>query len=549
MTTASLKLWNNIPYTEGCIVVPKLTSLSIPSEDPIASFEGLEISRSSMFSEVKVRASYEDLWNCNYLLIEFESNNGKDFSFYGWVDNVLCTSDSEGYPITTIQWHVDLWRTWANRVIFGSGIVKKRPHLGSAPPQEYSYRYLLPKTPREIISSDRIYWVYLNTSKTFEGITTTQYLAYPIASWNALQDYQLKLSGTLDEWKKCPTLQETLNGNFDELFNLDPDAIYSAFLSPVAPCSYTVSDYQVTMTGSWVGKTMTLDYAAAVPQYSPVYEAFSFTTMAETTDTTIYNITDFDRTPIGALPWGLAVNGGDYRVINSDISMYLSIRFTTADIPVEKSASAGLEFLIPLKTIPIGTNAKSSYLYSGQADYDRRVMDIQRVQSAQSGLAGIGNSAVQGAMAGGMLGAIGGPIGAAGGALIGGVSAAVGGTLSTISDYYISGVANDKMMDATLTQKAQQSSYLTQPSSGTDWLEYGALPQILPMQWDDYSITQRTQDIALYGAHVNEPMASCHNLIYEGGPLQIVNLEVTGEMPLQAREYIRNRFANGVVLK
>ena len=122
----------------------------------------------------------------------------------------------------------------------------------------------------------------------------------------------------------------------------------------------------------------------------------------------------------------------------------------------------------------------------------------------------------------------------------------VGSTISTIAENQIAGVANDMLMDATIRQKSQQTGSLILPSSGIDWVDFGYGPQLIPLQWDDYSITQRSQDMALYGAHVDEPRTSCQSLLTAGGPLQIANCTVTGEVPVQAKRYIKERLSNGV---
>ena len=63
---------------------------------------------------------------------------------------------------------------------------------------------------------------------------------------------------------------------------------------------------------------------------------------------------------------------------------------------------------------------------------------------------------------------------------------------------------------------------------------------------DAYSQTQRTNDISLYGVHVSEPKTSCQSLIDAGGPVQIDNAVVTGPVPVEAKQYIRQRLAQGV---
>ena len=69
---------------------------------------------------------------------------------------------------------------------------------------------------------------------------------------------------------------------------------------------------------------------------------------------------------------------------------------------------------------------------------------------------------------------------------------------------------------------------------------------VVKRTFDDYSLTQRENDLELYGATVSEPMESCQSLVDTGGPLQIANLTVRGDIPVEAKQFFRTRFAKGV---
>lgn len=540
MTSATVELWKDTGYTEGCFEVPSPTATYLKSPD--YEYEDLEIPTSALFSELKLRASVGRLLQCSYLRLTVYWNNGGTGTFYGWVDKVSVASDTEDSPMTRVQWHVDLWRTYIDKVTLGAGIVKRRTASGDLPPQSYGNRYTLTKTARDILPTSTIKWVLLNLTKTVSGTTTTQTYVYPVD----LGDQQGSESITIgSDSVICPSFEDTLTGRFDEVLGIDPDAIFGAFISPVPPSAATEGANGWSME-AWDGIKTDKGFAVFVPGYShPPYQPQGSTTMAQTTDTVAYVVTDMDMQAVGALPWGISVNRVTYRTVNCDTAAYLSIRFSTSLDPTGPEPLNGLEFTIPLKTIGVTTNAKSSYVYSGQQELDREQMAIQRQQALYSGLGSIANQAIQGAMGGAMIGvATGGS--AAMGAGIGGGSSGVGGAISTVTDYFVSGWANDKMMDATIRQKARQTSYMTLPSSGTDWLYYGHSPQLVPLQWDDYSITQRTQDMTLYGAHVEEPRSSCQSLLTAGGPLQIANCTVTGSVPPEAKRYIKDRLASGV---
>lgn len=556
MTSATVEIWKDTGYTEGCMEVPKTSSTL---SDPDFTFSGLEISTSSLFSEVKVKEDFESLYDCSYLRMTLEMNNGDDVVVYGWIDSVSVGSDSASSPMTRIQWHVDMWRTYISQVTFGSGIIKRRTAEGDLPTQPYTSRYSMAKTPRELFPESDWIWVYLNYTYTETSgdtsFTKTNTMCYPVDP-NDITKQIIIFGLTASYIGKCPSYVNTVEGSFDELLGLDPDAVYGAFLSPVPPGPVSVeptSKNWYTIPG-WANMQFKkisdtsgfYTFRRSGDEGDP-YALQSFTTMAQTTDTTSYILTDMDRQPVGVLPWGIAVNGGTYRIVNCDTTMYLSLRFNASSGNIDGMQPVnGLEFTIPMKTIGVTSNAKSSYIYSGQQELDREQMAIQRTQALQSGLVNIGNQAVQGALSGGILGALGGPGGVALGAAVGAGSSIIGSAIGTAGEYAISGIANDKMMDATLRQKAQQTSYMTMPSAGQDWVYNGHVPQLIPFQWDDYSITQRAQDMQLYGAHVDEPRTSCQDLLMAGGPLQIANLVVTGSVPVQAKTYIKQRLANGV---
>lgn len=553
MTSATVEIWKDTGYTEGCMEVPKTSSTL---SNPDFTLTGLEISSSSLFSEVKVKDDFESLYDCSYLRMTLEMNNGDDVVVYGWIDNVSVGSDSASSPMTRIQWHVDMWRTYISQVTFGSGIVKRRKAEGDFPPQPYGNRFTLTKVPRDILpttlsrTGKKVVWVYLNYTadvsiypNTVKGIST---LCYPVQCEDLSGGAEYAYDDNGMVW--FPNWEYTILGGYDEVFGLDPDSIFGAFISPVPPSTASRDSLNGWLMSNWKLVRLKDNNGAFFWNRTDdnPYTEQSFTTMAETSDIISYIITDLDRAPIGVLPWGIAVNGGKYRTLNCDTAMYLAIRFLSAGFTDGLQAANGMEFTIPLKTIAVTTNAKSTYLYSGQQELDREQMALQREQAMLSGYANMGNQAVQGAAAGAMLGALGGPVGMVGGAAIGAISSAVGGAIGTTADYAISGMINDRMMDATLRQKAQQTSYMTLPSAGQDWVVFGHSPQLIPVQWDDYSITQRAQDMLLYGAHVDEPRTSCQDLLTAGGPLQIANLVVTGSVPVQAKAYIKQRLANGV---
>ena len=149
-----------------------------------------------------------------------------------------------------------------------------------------------------------------------------------------------------------------------------------------------------------------------------------------------------------------------------------------------------------------------------------------------------------GAMAGSVLG----PLGMGVGALIGGVTSALGGAITTSANYaYQTGAYADEMTRINDYKAARQTNSLYFVGGGFDCLNNGIEGiHLVKLTFDDYSLTQRENDLELYGATVSEPMESCQSLVNTGGPLQIVNLTVRGDIPVEAKQFFRTRFAKGV---
>lgn len=567
MTTAKVEIWKDCGYTEGGLEVPSSTTLS----NPDFTFTGLQISRETLFSQFKVKSAYELLYDCSYLRMTMDMNNGDDIVLYGWIDRTACGSDTANNPMTIIDWHVDYWRTYFNSAKFGSGLVTKRPASTNDPPQSYSFITNTSDGTTQSLTTGNddtsYYWAIVNVTTTDSSVGTTFFQTF---SWMVNPNIpDTRYTAKYQTYEaQCPSYRETVTGQFDELLNLDPDAIYSAWLSPVAPSTFTVSSGYFYMDGWRVkqvesgSNTYGCFFPVTSASPSTVYSERSIGVSVKTTDTDTFIICDMDNEPCYQFPYGLNVTEAYYRIVNADVSAYLSYRFVTDGSTKAEAGSNTLTCNIPLKTIAVSTNAYSSYLYSGQQEYDRRQMQIQRQLSATQSITSTLGSSTNNVV----LSSIGGEkkstttniddaglatsastmtkAGMSKGAA--GLITAGTGLIGSAIDYWATGVANDRMMNATLRYKASQASTLTLPSSGTDYIGYGSKPKIRCLTWDTYSKQQRQNNIDIYGVEVNEPNTYCKTLISKGGPLQIQNLTVTGQIPVGAKQYFRQRFADGV---
>lgn len=567
MTSATVRIWRDCGFTEGTLEVPSKTS-SLPTAT--YTFTLPAVPREDLFNSFRVKHAYEDLYDCNYLQVTYDFNNGDDVSVYGWIDSVRVISDTAGSPNTLIEWHTDLWRTFLSKATFGAGVVTKRPSSGTVPPQTYSNMTQLATgaTTSVIPSSASTYWwAIMNITVASAGDTLFQTRAWPINPKYPTNHLTIAYGS---EQAQAPSFYETVTGLFDEAFGLDPDTIYAAWISPIAPSVWSSTAGVVNMSGWKVAYDTAGTAGAFYPDQSlegaDYYAEYTQSLSVETNDTDTYVLCDMDNSPVYQLPWGVKVTSARSRIVNADVSAYISIRFLTSELDGDEAGASGLTCNIPLKSLGISSNALSSYIYSGQQEYDRRSMSIARDQALVSGITsaftGSTNNAVMASLGEGTTTSTNRLLRQAAvstnamatttsrkGGLSKGAAAGItmgAGVIGAAIDWVAAGYFNDSTMDATTDYKAQQASVLTLPSSGVDYINHGNVPLIRLLQWDDYSIQQRDNDIALYGITVREPMTSCQSLINQGGPIRIQNLNVTGSIPPGAKHYFRERFAQGV---
>lgn len=544
-------MWNDCGFTEGCIEVPSKTSV-LPEPDLVFDRD-FNPSMTKMFSEIQLKADYLSLMNVSYLEVTYTMNNSDELVVYGWVDSVSMKSDSANYPMTVVNWHIDLWRTFLSKAEFGMGTVMRRPLKGTShPPQSYPYRYRTVKpsfTPKRLCGSDSIWWVIMTVNSTAaQDTSVTTVYAVPVSIESPSTALYIDVGGA----KKTVSLAEFISGTWDETLGLMPETVKSMFLSPVAPNTVSGSGTQsspLSMTG-WGGRLVSVDKDTYVMHSTnAVYREFTATlpSTVASDDVDSYIVTGFDGEVIGSIPWGLSCKDYTYRLVVATASAYIQIRFDGI-----ASRPEGLCFTIPLIAMEVTENSWSTYVYSGarQTDIDQRRLQAES-QAVSSGIS-TGVSALQGgisgAMMGAMAGAVGGPIGMVAGALIGGVGASLASGLTAGANYaYQTGRYADEAQRISDYAHASQPNGLLMAGSGFDVLSHGNLGIYLScLTMDDYSKGVRESDIEMFGVNVEEPTESCQSLVDAGGPLRIANLIVRGDIPVGAKQYIKGRLASGV---
>ena len=265
----------------------------------------------------------------------------------------------------------------------------------------------------------------------------------------------------------------------------------------------------------------------------------------KTTDTERFVITDQDGAVVGSIPWGLTVQSYTYRCVISASAGYVQFRFDGLN-----SSAEGLQFTIPLPTLDITSNSWSDYVYSGQRDYDIEQRRIARERALVEGLGGALSGGAQGAMLGGLKESqsfLPSTRSIANATAFGflGAGASIAGSLI---NYASAGYYNEKLQSASDMLQARQLDSITTPGNGCDWLYYGRPYQIRSIVPDDYSLGRFENDVSLNGISVSEPTADCTALIHGTGPLAIENLIVRGNIPAEAKQYIKQKINDGVRL-
>lgn len=543
--SVTIELWKDTGYTESGVERPPVgATLS----NPDYTYYGLNPARDELFSSVQIKAPYTDLYQCSYLKATYDFNESDPLVLYGWIDSITLVSDTADYPNTRINWHVDLWRTYCNEADYKAGTIRRRPEGGLVPPQPYPYRYLTADGRFELIINTLWWGLFNYVEDDGNGNTRVRWCAIPVdTTGNSAYYISYYIGGNSFQ---TLSLNQLLFGDFEERYGIDPESVISFCLSPIAPCTYlgtgTSSDpirletaygWSLTEVGSYA-------YFMATGGHTQHYQDYtrSLSVPIKSDDISTYVLTNFDGSTVGTLPWGLEVQNYTYRLVNCITGQYIQIRFDGL-----MSQPEGLCFTVPLPMLSVTSNSWSSYVYSGQREYDLQMRNAQTDQeterSALSTVSSILSTAGLGMMFGGLGTAKGSTLAKGAGAT------GIGGIVETVGNY-----ASDKLYFNNEYQKwedykaSNQTDNIILPGDGEDFIFHGGRLAFTRLSIDGYSAQQRLHDIQMYGVHVTEPDTDCNNIVNAGGPLQITNMTVGGNIPVEAKEYIRAMFSNGVRL-
>ena len=541
----SLDLWKDVGYTEGDYEIPAVNiALPLVTAD-ISISDTIIPSKSGVFSKMQIKRSWEELRYISYLKATYELSSGNETVIYGWVDSVTLLSDSEDAPMCQIDWHIDYWRTYKGSAVFGKGLVKRKSEFNA--PQMSQPIYWEMDEPDVLKfeggqttgTGNPLYWLYityLTSVGTSSGSTYIEYYCAPLAEGSDIYitDFEgLHTGYTLG-------LGSLLGGTWEENLGLDPSKIKGAWILPIPPCRLTGSGTQSSpycLERMWYthrnSDQNSYFYYLGGGTGSPTDEFYYDFTEKDfdavvTDDLGRWVITGFDGEIVGELPWGLTTYYLTARVCISANSCYMQIREST------DSHAVGQCYTIPAPVVDTVENAMSTYNYTGQRAYDMEMRQIQ----VYSQIAGSSTNAIGGAIAGGTSG--GGGVGAAAGAAVGLTTSLVGAGLNQ----HVFNPMIQEAKDALVSK--QSSGLLLSGATIADIIYHGKTPRLAKLKADEVSILRWKSKTARYGFECNVNYDSCQSLVTAGGPLQITDLTVSGDIPSEAKVYIKSLFARGV---
>lgn len=470
-----------------------------------------------------------------------ELTDGSTISFSSWPDRIVYAgrgcSRSEGSILTSTIFTIRVNGTTA---LTSTGSNENPgPVLSAEPVDQYVRDILGDAVFNTLVNGDTIVFSNIYGLYRTAGLSQSVYdTPLPSGGLRTLE-WELDVSDAVPN----STVLTYNNGTFGDYW-----VVANGTLSTSSVAITTTTEATTTADYGVVEATyQTNDYMYLYTKTNKFAEfSGSLSVPVTTTDTEQFILTDLDGSVVGNVPWGLTLKDYTYRVVVSATSAYAQFRFDGLN-----SSAEGLQFSIPLPPLDITSNSWSEYTYSGQRDYDIEQRKIARDRALVEGLGGALAGGAQGAMLGGLkesqtfLPSTATIMNASMFGLLG-AGASVAGSLI---NYGSATHYNDRLQSASDMLQAKQIDSIVTGGNGCDWLYHGRPYQLRSLVPDDYSLTRYDENVALNGIEVSEPERVCSTLIFNArGPLRIENLVVGGPIPAEAKQYIKQKFNDGVRL-
>ena len=554
LTISKLKMWKDPGYTRNCPEMPPIGSKKLPATPDYSLTAGdtLRPHKGSTLTELHLPLSYSKVFDMSYLYIEATDGNGT-IKLFGWITGIYQRSTAADG--VTITWDVDWWRSYSGSITYKSGIITKSPDSTYKRPYRTQPRYWKIKTVTELMETTATssLWVYMPTvwttvSANYEATSKIVTLMSPINAAFQITPGGTSLTGVATEFLFNGLVDEMIAGMSTGTVTVN---LLSCYIAPIAPddWSWDGSKWACVYNRNYAAITNAQGYSIIVPSDSQpgVTASMSFTAV-QTSDTERVVITDYNGNVFGYLPYGVSFDSVDMVLDVGTTGAYLDITFKSSSmfpaaldskLKRKSGSSSGCSFSIPMISIPITENQWSDYVTSGQRDYD---VTSARIANDQKAVGGI-ESTINAGIGGGVTGASAGPLGAIGG-IIGGLAA---GGITTGVNYALGENFNQQLQEAKDQLYANQKNGILIPGNSynkttTDNTYY---PLMIVQEADTVSAAEYTADIALNGYDVN----ICGNLTINGnttGSYKIINMTVTGNVPPQAKQYIKDKFQQGI---
>ena len=587
-----IELWKDPGYMLGGVEIPGVgyadgADLGTPDEDMVLD-RPLLPDRFTNHYEIKVDGMIgDDVTYYRYMRLHVPQENADDFLLYCWITDVIRNAATA--PACIIRYEIDYWRTYLANLTFGRGTVTRCSDPTYRRPRSLQPRYrkiseIIPlnKTGTAVSTGndEASPWVvalYVNKDAD-DRITKITKAFFPFdntrfGGFGTFYENTGDLINPVYTARITMSITTVYNGQIDEAMGLDPESVIAVYISPICPSSgYVYWDANLSGgSGGWNAGLAGVKTNGGVSwiEESETFSApeeFLFTPDGITANDVIsYAITGMQGEVVGMLPYGVTITGARVSVDCGASGGYLHVAFESSIVPdgtdelggyamnagPKFAGSAGLAFTVPLISVPVTSNALSSYVYSGQRDYDIENARISKDQALVNGLTGVVTGGASGGIAGAMIksSAATAGIGALAGAA---VSAGMAGV-----QYAVQGWIDDRLQDAKDTLYSNQTANVLIPGGSRYYVIHSQLTGqknlhgacIVALEMDEISAGEYADDVILNGYETQIPSLDVTPFVTAGGPLRIENMYIGGEdVPYRAIAAIKDMFLRGVYI-
>lgn len=453
----------------------------------------------------------------------------------GWIDRTEEVSISAKIN-TRVYWHVDHWLTaltWGDRIpSLLEGRIKRGPAILARPESvqprlwEYAEKF-------EIATESQAGapWVIVLHTANYTDTKGATFTYFYVKFWPTKRSLTVVESSTS---YTCQTIQiNTIYGGLtEEYLGIDANSVVGIWFSPIPPCNVSVLSPERYKPASTTSTGYGFyNVTAGISYFGTPQKCINTPAELKTDDNSKWTVIDPYLTSYGTLPWGQS-STSVYATIDIGTSgAFMTLDFRNGD----SEPGTGRQIQIPLIGAPITSNAMSSYVLSGQREYDIYTAQLQAEQSRKSGIANSGTSALTGAVGGAVAG---GGIGAVVGAVAGLATSLIG----TQVNYQLTKEYDNKTQEATDKLTSNQTASVLISGGGNSWI--GNKWQIVRLTRDAQSKTELTDEQANLGHATDCYTHNCGDYIAMGGGIRIESLHVEGCSP-EGNKYIQDLFATG----